>query len=30
MKTRWGLNHVMFCREEILARVPLILEVEGV
>lgn len=30
IKTRWGLNHVMFYGEEIIARILVILEVEGV
>jgi len=30
IKTRWGFNHVAFCGDEIFARIPTILEVEGV
>jgi hypothetical protein len=30
IKTRWGFNHVTFCKDEILVKVPAILEVEGV
>jgi hypothetical protein len=30
IKTRWGFNHVSFSRVEIFARIPTLLEVEGV
>jgi hypothetical protein len=28
IKTRWGLNHVAFCGDEILVKVPTLLEVK--
>jgi hypothetical protein len=30
IRTRWGFNHVAFCKDEIIVKVPIILEVEGI
>jgi hypothetical protein len=30
IKTRWGFNHVVFCKDKKIAKVLIVLEVEGV